>query len=66
MIEYVILEFPRPLFNVLGERTDSCRGWMPDTDAAGIAGALAAGAVEVGRTADPAEMEMLLDAQRVD
>ncbi len=62
MIEYVVLEFPRFLYNVLGERTDSRRGWMPATDAESIAEALEAGAVEVGRTEDAAVMEMLLDA----
>jgi len=63
VIEYVVLEFPRPLYNTLGEPTDERRGWMPATDAGGIAEALEAGAVEVGRTVDPLEMEWMLDTR---
>jgi len=64
MIEYVILEFPRPLYNVLGELTDARRGWFPSSDAAGITAALESGAVEVGRTVKAAEMERLLELER--
>ena len=66
MIEYVVLEFLRPLYNALGEPTNERRGWMPSSDADGIATALESGAVEVGRTENAVEMEALLLAQRAD
>lgn len=60
-LTFVVLQFPHPLFNLRGEQTGETRGWLPlPGNETYIAEAIVRGVVEVGRTSDPDELEVML------